>query len=117
MAATLNSTGILFSDSTGFNTAGSANGALNGYQKLPSGIIIQWGYVSSSGGNVTFPLAFPTGCWVIVAGNANSQGADVDNAFAYPIGNLKTQFYCATKGVGGNGNISGYSIYWIAVGI
>lgn len=37
--------------------------ASNGYQKLPGGLILQWGKVTSvaAGGNtVTFPLAFPT---------------------------------------------------------
>lgn len=39
--------------------------AANGYQKLPSGFIGQWGAVTSdSGGNVTwtFPVAFPNAC-------------------------------------------------------
>ena len=36
----------------------------NGYQKLPSGVILQWGMVADgpSGANVTFPIAFPTAC-------------------------------------------------------
>lgn len=36
----------------------------NGYQKLPGGLIIQWGSFSTGGGGdipVTFPIAFPTG--------------------------------------------------------
>lgn len=47
----------------------------NGYQKLPSGVIIQWGLLttSSSGGNVstTFPITFPNtafACFVGCAG-------------------------------------------------
>jgi len=55
-------------------TAGSANsvglgqfGASltpNGYQKLPSGLILQWGSLSGTNGNttITFPIAFPTAC-------------------------------------------------------
>jgi hypothetical protein len=44
--------------------AGYASLTTNGYQKLPSGLIIQWGSWTSSGtaGNpiaVTFPIAFP----------------------------------------------------------
>ena len=44
-------------------TSGSAK-TQNGYQKLPSGVILQWGMVADSpaGTNVTFPVAFPTGC-------------------------------------------------------
>lgn len=33
-----------------------------GYQKLPGGLIIQWGYHTGAGGAVTFPTAFPTAC-------------------------------------------------------
>ncbi len=39
--------------------------AASGYQKLPSGLIIQWGTTSTSGTAdvaVTFPIAFPTAC-------------------------------------------------------
>ena len=34
----------------------------NGYQKLPSGVIMQWGMFADNVANVTFPVAFPTGC-------------------------------------------------------
>ena len=36
----------------------------NGYQKLPGGVIMQWGMVADNGNvvNVTFPVAFPTSC-------------------------------------------------------
>ena len=48
-----------------------SNGVKGGYQKLPSGLIIQWGLApsytfSSGGGNhtvaITFPIAFPNAC-------------------------------------------------------
>ena len=42
-------------------TVGSAK-TQNGYQKLPSGVIIQWGRVAGGVVNVTFPVTFPTGC-------------------------------------------------------
>ena len=39
---------------------------LNGYQRLPNGLIIQWGRINgtlgSMGGRVTFPIAFPNTC-------------------------------------------------------
>jgi len=46
--------------------------ASNGYQKLPSGLILQWGGAFSSGaaadnGVITFPIAFPTACLAAVA--------------------------------------------------
>ena len=42
-------------------TAGSAK-TQNGYQKLPSGVIVQWGMAGDGVTNVTFPVAFPTVC-------------------------------------------------------
>lgn len=45
----------------------------NGYQKLPSGLIIQWGnFMASASGytNLTFPLAFPNGL-LSISGNSN----------------------------------------------
>lgn len=37
--------------------------ATSGYQKLPSGLIIQWGLSAGTGDDaVTFPIAFPTAC-------------------------------------------------------
>lgn len=43
--------------------------ATSGYQKLPGGLIVQWGALPSFGGNssstITFPIAFPTSCFGI----------------------------------------------------
>jgi len=39
----------------------------SGYQKLPGGIIVQWGTGSGTlGASVTFPIAFPTACRAVV---------------------------------------------------
>lgn len=51
--------------------------ATNGYQKLPSGLIIQWGSFSYTNGSntsssVTFPIAFPTACLQVIAGQLGS---------------------------------------------
>ena len=54
----------------------------NGYQKLPSGVIMQWGMVADNISNVIFPVAFPTSCASlqitrgggIVAGSTGSSG-------------------------------------------
>lgn len=42
----------------------AASIATNGWQRLPSGLILQWGITASGGGIVstTFPVAFPTAC-------------------------------------------------------
>ena len=42
--------------------------ATNGYQKLPGGLIIQWGTDTLNSGTViTFPIAFPTACVSVTA--------------------------------------------------
>jgi len=84
----------------------------NGWQKLPSGLIVQWGYQSSTNATFSFPISFPSACLNIMASNANSQGSGSDNAYAYPTSS--SQFFIATKGSGGN--ISGYACYWLAIG-
>ena len=51
--------------SINLNTLNTYSSASSGYQKLPSGIIIQWGTTVFNGSGVasiTFPTAFPTAC-------------------------------------------------------
>lgn len=65
--------------STAFVQAQIAAGHLaskssNGYQKLPSGLIIQWGYAgtSTAGISTTFPITFPNACLAVVAVSNNN---------------------------------------------
>lgn len=46
-----------------------ATKAANGFQRLPSGLIIQWGASTSNttGVAVTYPIAFPTGAFLVTA--------------------------------------------------
>jgi hypothetical protein len=48
---------------------GQASLAVNGFQKLPSGLILQWGAASTSGASatVTFPVAYTTQIYVALA--------------------------------------------------
>lgn len=50
-----------------------------GYVRLPGGLYVQWGSVSTSGvtsGTVTFPIAFPSACYIAVAQDEdNTTGA------------------------------------------
>ena len=53
-------------------SASNAQLAENGYQKLPSGLIMQWGVSDRTTARqedeeITFPLAFPTACLNVVA--------------------------------------------------
>lgn len=57
------------------NGSGVASLAASGYQKLPSGLILQWGTYNTTNGasvtGVTFPIAFPNAAYSCVA-TANS---------------------------------------------
>lgn len=51
----------------------------NGFQRLPGGLIIQWGTVSN--GTNVFPLTFPNAVLAVTIGSRNSSvGPDVSNA-------------------------------------
>jgi hypothetical protein len=76
--------GTVLNDASGdavYTTLGAAKShAADGYQKLPSGLIIQWGTEANPGAStsttVTFPLEFPTGVFIVQA--------TVDQASALP---------------------------------
>lgn len=82
----------------------------NGYQKLPSGLIIQWGRTPGGNGIYTysFPIAFPNACLTILSQTAHAVPNDNDNITngTEPISN--SQF-----------NITldyGRACFWIAIG-
>ena len=57
----------------------------NGYQKLPGGLIIQWGkseMTSDDTAIITFPIAFPNG----VLNYSASLGSSLDGIYSYSIG-------------------------------
>ena len=85
----------------------------SGYQKLPSGLIIEWGSVpGGSYGTFTFPLAFPNACFQFICGNTDSQGSGIDNSFGYA--SSTTQYYYATKD--NKGYVTSYPGSWVAIG-
>lgn len=63
-----------------------------GYNKLPSGVIIQWGLSGSIGAGgtdvVTFPLAFATACRVLLATPLNTGGLAVSNGGTTTLGSI-----------------------------
>lgn len=77
--------------------------AANGYQKLPGGLIVQWG-TSAAGvsGAVTFPLAFPTACDSVVVSN-NTTG------YATIVISKSTSSFVW-------GNNTSVTNYWFAIG-
>lgn len=58
-----------------FTGANQSLGA-SGYQKLPGGLIVEWGPMAATNGiaNVTFPLAFPNAVLAIAFGETTSGG-------------------------------------------
>lgn len=91
--------------------------ANNGYQKIPGGLIIQWGvcgpFTNNSMGSITFPIAFPTGVFVVVTTQNPTAQTNRDN-----------QLQVYNKSVTGfdwysndNGGITGDMSYnWISIG-
>ncbi|KVN50005.1 hypothetical protein WK15_05865 [Burkholderia ubonensis] len=85
--------------------SGQAAGALltNGYQKLPSGLILQWGSVvinASGVANVTFPIAFPNqqiGAVATINATLTSGLVSTSN-FSKTGMSLGTQSYQTTSG-------------------
>ncbi|ENE0382480.1 hypothetical protein ABMH07_002679 [Escherichia coli] len=89
--------------------------ASKGYQKLPGGLIIQWGagdagtgYVGSTGNEMNFPIAFPSQCFQVVTSYDNGGGKIVAGA----AGNMtRTGFLLRCDASGGN-----YNFRWFAIG-
>lgn len=85
---------------------GNASIFATGYQRFPSGIILQWGNaVASTGGNpVTFPVAFPNTALAVLMGAASG------TAMPYSLGQSRTGFTMhVTTGMPANN-------YWLAIG-
>lgn len=79
----------------------SANRSLspNGYQRLPGGLILQWGRsTGGTGGYNTqhtqaFPIAFPTLCLSVTVGTASDRvTSPMANRFTYLVNHTRTNF-------------------------
>ena len=84
--------------------------ATNGYQKLPSGLIIQWGYVSATTSvepqSVAFPIAFPNSCMNVLT------QITVDASTSYDVR------YFSVSSMSKTGFTTYYTVtrYYIAIG-
>jgi len=78
----------------------------SGYTKLPNGVYIQWGNsaASTSGVTTSFPIAFPTACWIVVGTNSNQS-----NPPAPSISSTSSNFTMTVSA--GSPNVN-----WFAVG-
>ena len=90
-----------------------------GWQKLPSGLILQWGICSGGvgGASITFPITFPAGALSIVLTGASSS---TTNIFSCTISNLSASGFSAIRlyspGTGGIG-LGGETFFWVALGV
>ena len=63
----------------------------NGYQKLPGGVILQWGRyatsITSEGAipTITFPIQFPNACLNIVANGINTANNATRDLYIQPV--------------------------------
>lgn len=92
----------------------SSKGA-SGYQKLPSGILIQWGetasLLSGSSNTITFPIAFPTACRQVIPGLRDMSGASTSDTGQWGTGNYTTTSFSLY-----NRTASAYVFNWFAIG-
>lgn len=89
----------------------------SGYQKLPNGLVLQWGrihgHVGSMSGRATFPIAFPNACYSVVL----SQHSVNNNA--YILRNHvpdQSGFGYGEDTFGGNARGQAVIASWIAIG-
>jgi hypothetical protein len=91
----------------------------NGYQRLPSGLILQWGrntaQVGSSGtSTVTFPVAFPTACQVVTT-TFQQAGGTVSGTSDLLVSAFSATGFTVTRANSGNlDSFTGFS--WFAIG-
>lgn len=94
----------------------------NGYQKLPSGLIFQWGkysassYLGERSVSVVFPIAFPTACLNVHANmhmlSHHAHGDGIINVIGF--GNATANFSLQNIGTSATGYLRGF--YWFAIG-
>jgi hypothetical protein len=100
--------GVYTTDFTSSNQSLSTNG----YQKLPGGLIMQWGNVSpaiNTTTTVTFPTAFPNACVSVQLTILNSTTSDV---YVMRVNQTPT----TTDFVIRNSQGTSYFTYWLAIG-
>lgn len=99
----------------------TASLAANGYQKFPSGLLLQWGEDTvthaESGGSVsvTFPVAFPTACRQILLTPRNPSSLNNNGSLASYVSKSLTGFFWRPEYTGaGTDQIDG--VNWLAIG-
>jgi hypothetical protein len=83
----------------------------NGYQKLPGGLIMQWGYSAiTANGNtaITFPIAFPSSCVNVQVTQENDSTSDL---YTYRVNTVTTTGFNVRNSMSNTP-----SAYWFAIG-
>ena len=103
-----------------------SNLATNGYQRLPNGLIFQWGWAtippipnglgSSVETTINFPITFPTVCLVVNVSGTVDKGDDGIEALNSPIAREKTRTVIRSFRMVGSNDGNGGSVNWSAIG-
>lgn len=113
--AAFRSVGVGINQIPDMNSFASSLVAGGGYQKLPGGLIIQWGsgaYTNQATTSVTLPIAFPNAGFLTVA----SKGSGITLSGEYAVGSQMTSL--STISISNTGGTTGANkgIFWIALG-
>lgn len=107
--ATTVTNGVYTGDFTGSNQSLTSNG----WQRLPGGLLVQWGVTAGipgdSGLQVTFPIAFSTIYVITIGTEVSSDGINSGSNIRFK----STTGFRATNGDG----VSGALCNWIALGL
>lgn len=89
--------------------------AASGYERLPSGLYLQWGVTGSVSSaateSVTFPIEFPTSCLIVIPGIKSNSGVATTATGQPGVGN-----YAATGFDLYNRTSVSLTFQWFAVG-
>ena len=95
----------------------TANLSDNGYQKLPNGLIIQWGGIARGSSTnviaVNFPITFPNSCLGVVISSDSAGGSD---GRVTRTKNIVTSGFSSVLDSFTNTTDSNYNEHWIAIG-
>jgi hypothetical protein len=91
--------------------AGFANSLnTNGYQRLPSGLIMQWGTYTGTTDNadIGFPIAFPSACFNVQCTANTSYASSSQNTQAFNVTNTKFTIFARSNE---------RPTFWFAIGV
>ena len=94
----------------------------NGYQRLPNGLIFQWGklsadrYLGESAQSITFPISFPTVCLNVQANMYMTRHSPAGDGGVFVVDFNRSTANFSIQNVGTNsvGDLRGF--YWFAIG-